>query len=392
MGKDTIDLFLDRRLITAKNTRKNYRSHIKTYFNIIGRDTETYFTSGLKPKDYEDDLYKTHAHFQEIGKGELSQRTYFNAVKMYLITNKPKLEQLPFWDIFTKKTRGAEPASDEAILDREDIKRILEHANTLSRAMFLMQASSGRRLGEILALLPSDVQADEHPAWISITKSISNQKHTKNKHKTPRCYMSDEAAAAYKAWMLERPAYLIAAAKKPKTTPGKLQDPRVFPMTFVNAIMIWQRLIIKARLVESETIVDASGRHVKVVPKRSHKYERLLQHPHGLRKFYRSYLGDTDLAEYLMGHMTPLTRAYEKLKPEDLAERYVKCMGNVTIFENVPDLSSINERLKEKDRQIEELQASYSTTLQAVLKEVASVNERNQRLERELDQLKKTLS
>lgn len=77
--------------------------------------------------------------------------------------------------------------------------------------------------------------------------------------------------------------------------------------------------------------------------------------PYCLRSFFRSYLGDSDFAEHLIGHATPLEKAYRKMKMEDIAAKYKTLMPNVTIFENAPDLSGINENLKAKDQQIKEI-------------------------------------
>lgn len=76
-----------------------------------------------------------------------------------------------------------------------------------------------------------------------------------------------------------------------------------------------------------------------------------------MRKYFRSYLGDADLAEHLMGHSTMLTKAYRKKTIEDLSKEYLNHMANVTFFSFFPDLSGLREDAAEKDRKIKELES-----------------------------------
>jgi integrase len=366
MAEDRIAAFLDKRLITSPKTRKNYRLNVQNYFKITGQDIDHYFNNGMTDEDYEADLRKVHAHFTKLGRPELSQKTFFNSVKQFMVTNDKKLKDLEFWGVLKNSTKGAEPSNDEAILNQKDIKTILEHGNTLSRSMFLMLASSGRRIGEILAIVPEDVHADEVPAWVNINKTISEgQVMKKTKTGKTRAFISNEAAAAYNAWIKERDAYLATACTRGKSKNKKKDDPRVFPMSYTNAILIWSNLLIKAKLVDIRyKDVETKGKHPRTFKKRlvkkKNKGDRLYCHPHLLRKYFRSYLGDADLAEYLMGHATVMTRTYRQMKFEDLAARYLKFMPNVTIFEQAPDLTGIHEEIdvlkKEKQSMKDELQ------------------------------------
>ena len=135
-----------------------------------------------------------------------------------------------------------------------------------------------------------------------------------------------------------------------------MDDPRIFPMSYWNAHEMWSRLLMRANIVEIERYKNKwTGKLAKKV-KRRQKGERLLMHPHCLRKFFRSYLGDADLSEYLMGHSTVLTRAYRQKKPEDLAADYLRLMPNVTIFETTSkDIVDLNSRLAEQQGLINDM-------------------------------------
>jgi len=356
--KDLIEEFLDKKLLTAKSTRRCYRVNIEKYFRLLDKDINTYLKNGNTLEDYESDLRRVYLMLQEQRKGLLSIRTVFTGVKQFMVTHDKELKDLDFWELLKNRTKGAEPASDSAIFNTGSIKEILSHGNACSRAMFLMLASSGRRIGEILALLPSDVNTDVSPATINIKKTV-NGNTTKTGQKT-LCFISDEALSAYKTWMKERDEYLRISLKRGNHEKDA-NDPRVFPMSYHNALIIWRNLLMKANLVEIENFKDKYTGKMNRRIKREHKGERTLSHPHCLRRFYRSYLGDADLAEYLMGHGTILTKTYRRMRPEDLAEKYRKLMQNVTIFENTSkDVEELRKSDKEKDERIKELETKLA--------------------------------
>jgi len=328
--------------------------NIQSYFKLLDKDMNKYFNNGNTLEDYDNDLRKVYKIQQDRGRPDLSTRTYFNSVKQFMVTNDKRMKDLDFWDILKARTRGAEPDSDEAILNATDIKTILSHGNACSRSLFLMLCSSGRRISEILALTPDDINTDVSPTTINIRKGI-DRKTTKTKQKT-LCYISDEARDSYLTWLKERDEYLKTSVKR-STHKKDINDPRIFPMSYHNALIIWKTLLMKADIVEVEHYKNKwNGRMTRRV-KKNHKGDRLLQHPHCLRKFFRSYLGDADFSEYLMGHATALTRTYRQMKQEDMSEKYSKLMPNVTIFSHAPDLSGINESLKEKDIEIQKMKA-----------------------------------
>ena len=143
--------------------------------------------------------------------------------------------------------------------------------------------------------------------------------------------------------MKEREPYLKTAVKKMRKRQGQTKNPddkRVFPMGYDNVIYIWRLLVKKSGLFVKDS-----------------RTKRLTLHPHCLRKFYRSYLGDADLSEHLMGHASSgLVKIYRNMKIEDLAEKYNRYMHNVTIFETSPDLSGLHTEMQEKDQTIKDMQ------------------------------------
>lgn len=383
--ENIIEKFLDRKLLTSTSTRKNYTTNINTYFKLIEKDINSYFPFENVTKDekgkklkkpikvfltphevYEDDLGKVYWIFEEKGKPQLSRYTFFMAIKQLMISQDKSLKDLEFWDTLKAKTKGAEPESDEQIINKEDIRVILSHGNTLSRALFSIMASSGRRLDEIIALTPNDVKTEYSPTRLKITKGYDPSKPdkikpTKSKQRT-LCFISDEATKFYLEWLKERDAYLKNSSKRAAYRKKDENDNRVFPMSKSNVLIIWENLLCKSGFAEKDIkMVKTSSGKIHKRERIKQKYKdsktnRTLLHRHGLRKFFISYLGDVALADFLAGHSTVMSRAYHKVKPEDLAEKYKELMINVTFFTTESqDVKEINIRLQEKDREIQEL-------------------------------------
>lgn len=346
MKDDKIQQFFDKQLITSYNTKRLYRINIGTYFKRLNKDINTYLQNNTY-EEIENDIRKIYLEFKKIEKPPLSIRTYFNSIKQFLISNDKKIKDLEIWDTLKNSLKGSKAATDDFIPNLKDIKTVLAHGNALSRALFTMLASSGRRIEDILALYPEDIDTTQTPTRIKIKKGYDPSKpnkiklHTKTGSKRT-CFISDEATEAYLTWMKERDKYLETAVKKMSKDKLRAKNPddkRVFPMSYHNALYIWRLLVKKSGLYK--------------IDDRTHY---LTLHPHCLRKHFRSYLGDADLAEHLMGHSHGLVKLYRNMKIEDIAEKYKNLMYNVTFFELSPDLSGVHEELHEKDLRINDLE------------------------------------
>ena len=101
---------------------------------------------------------------------------------------------------------------------------------------------------------------------------------------------------------------------------------------------------------ESDAGKPASGFTGKTTMKGDfdHIYKRGRRklHYHNLRKFFRTYFGNSDLAEHLMGHVGYLS-TYRQFNDKQLAIEYLKHMENVTVFGRSPDLTGVHEQLNE---------------------------------------------
>jgi len=76
-----IETFLNKRLLTAPRTRKNYRVSIQNFFKLLDENMETYFNKGNPLEKYEDDLLRVYMILEENKKPLISRRALFSATK-----------------------------------------------------------------------------------------------------------------------------------------------------------------------------------------------------------------------------------------------------------------------------------------------------------------------
>ena len=325
-----IDRYFEKKLITNYHTKRNYRKGIENYFDTIKKDLKTYFKN---KNDYEKDIGKYYLAIDQFP--PMTKKNRVNAIKQFLSCYNREIKGLEIWDTISHRLRGAQSITEETSLDKNDLKKLLQYADLRGKTIFLVMSSSGCRIGEIVQLIPDDIHLNEDPARIVFRAEIV--KGQKNKRTS---FISNEAKESLKAWMKIRDKYLESAVKKSTFYEKKEIDDRVFPMTDVNVRLIWKNIVNKA------------GKPFNEVDK---KTNRLKCHPHSLRKFFRSYLGNADLAEHLMGH-TGYLSTYRQYNEKQLAIEYLKYINNVTVFESQPDFSGIHHELKEKDDLIKDMQ------------------------------------
>jgi len=360
MADDLIEQFFNKKLVTSHNTRKSYRGNINKYFQLLNTPMDTYFSKDKTLDDYDTDLNKVYMMMNKQKVSLLTTRTFFNSVKQFFISTDKQLKQLDFWDTLKSRVRGADPISGKFQLNNQDIKTILSHADTCLRAGGLIMASTGCRLGELLALTPKDINTAKTPAVVMIrgTYDAKEPGFIKPLTKTKKqriCFLTPEATHSYDEWMKERDKYLSVAVDKctAKNKEGKdtqchktLDDKRVFPMSDENFRKKWENMVKRTDLYEIDE-----------------KTKRLTLHPHCMRSFFRSYFGHSDVAEFLMGHSTGMDKHYKNMKPEDLAKEYTKYMYNLAIFETKPDLKSIHNDIDSLKKENEQLRKDIQKLL-----------------------------
>jgi|GEM_PF-2716722 len=380
MTEEILQRFFRKKLIQKQTTKKTWTCHLHTYFRIIGKDMDTYFTSGFTPEDYQDDLERVWEHFGAIKKPMLSRRNYFTAVKAFLIWGDKRLKDLEFWEELGKRVKGAEPSTEESPFNRDQLRDVLIHGDIRAKALFLVACSSGKRIGELLAITMNDLHLDDDVAWISITKNVEDSLQTKTGMKG-RALISDEARNYLREYLKVRDAYVERSTHKMFYHKRDNGDNLVFPFSYKTARQMFLTMLMNSGKVKTKMVHKKSEDHRRTVVDTAQYGTRIDRHIHQFRAFTCTYLGDSYFADFIVGHKNPMTRAYFKMPWEDLCKKYRQLMPNVTIFESTPDLSGITEDLKMKESRIAELEATLNAKDQDFERMLSTLIQRVEMLE-----------
>lgn len=322
-----IEEFLEKGLYSNKNTIMAYRSHLNKYFEIIQQNPNTYFNNN---RDYERDIITFWKYLD--GKPPMTKRAFINTVQRFLIKNNKILRDLDIWDTIRVRLKGATGITEDYIPDNEELKKILLHTDIRTKTVSLIAITSGMRIDEILHLLPDDIHLKEDPVRINVRAEISKN----GKRRTT--FITPETKTVLQEWYKVRDKYLEIAIEKcicnVKKDPN---DKRIFPYTKNTIRFSWNLAVKKAGLEDFDI-----------------KTKRRKLHFHCLRKFFRSYFGNADFAEHLLGHRGYLS-TYRQYSDKQLAKEYLNHMDNVTIFERQADLTEVNKEMDNLKQENESL-------------------------------------
>lgn len=332
LNSKTINDFINE--YTARETIRQHKIALKKYFTHYNKNPDSYIKdirnmdNGPRNKvldQYEHDISQYRNHLINEGYSPKCIHNYMSSIKMLLEHYRIDLDKA-FWKKLHK--RGIEK-TNEAICDfkiptPQQLKEILTHANTKPRAMFLLQCSSGMRIGEICSITKNDIDLSyEYP------HIVLRDTKTRSKGRT-RC--SPEAKEAILEYLKTR---------------KDNSDTRLFQCKAKTARNMWNRLLRKSKYEDK----DKTG-----------KYERNLMSTHVLRKYFRNEFSkySNDLAAYLMNQRTGLDRKYRDWSDEYLDQEYAKGVSNVLVFQsNVTDerLTGLNDevqKLKEDKQKMQD--------------------------------------
>ena len=354
----SIDDFFMKRLITSYQTKQSYKCYIKHFLKLVDSTPHDYFNPIKSNDEVEEDVQRFYQSLK--GKAPQTIKSETNAVKLFLQTFHPPYKNLGVWEIIGLRLRDTSPVSDEKIPSQKEIETIFRHSDVRSKAFFLMQLTSGCRIGEIASLKTNDVYLEEKPVRLIIRHHSAKTKAKRN------VFITDEAAEAYKAWLQERDKYIKRSAAKRKNLNlnTEYDTTRVFPFHVSNARLTW-KIILKNAGFLGTIYYDPNSKDPEKRNSMGRDPEtgKVLMHPHTLRKYFRSHLGNSDLAEALMGHKT-LLNVYNKKDVSEWATDYLNCMNNLTIYEGTSNLQEINEQMKEKDQRIKELEEKQKVMME----------------------------
>jgi len=321
----------------SRGTQFTYKSALRKFLQCIGVDSfETYFNDG---RDYEEDIEEFLSKLN--GSPPKTIRLYLTAVKSYFKRNKIKFED-DFWEELTRRIKGSRARTMDRIPTIEELRQILTHTDAKGKALFLMLASSGMRIGEALSIKINDINLDKDPVEIRIGGEFT-------KTGDPRfTFINTEAKQVLVEWLKIRKQYLVSACGKSRYNKNP-NDDRLFPFDSSTAWHIWTKALRKANLEEFDPSTNRRTIHI-----------------HVLRKFFRTRASlhmPREMVEALIGHSEGLDEVYLKYSKDDLIENYKKCEKELLIFTDQDTIKEYTSHLEEKQDSMNVTIANQSQTI-----------------------------
>jgi integrase len=275
-----------------------------------------------KVKVGELDPYKVFDRFEaELDRRGLSPRSingYVNRVRQYFAYNDVVLDKSVF-RVKVGLPRVIEP--DDRAPTVEEVRQILAWGKLRTKALILVLASSGMRLGEAIRLRVRDVDFNSRPVRVKLSPKVASKT---GEGRT--AYISDEAAGYLRRYLGHR-----IGEGEAWVFPSEADETR-----HMSEDRAWRTIIQcveKAGLGKDKETTIHGRRRI---------------HPHSFRKLFFSrvvgVIGET-AAHAMMGHGSYL-KTYYKRTEEERARDYLKCVPHLTVFSESPEMSRWKEAAK----------------------------------------------
>ena len=344
----------------SKSTKRCYACGLRSFFNFIYESDEIleekaqkYFTDN---RDFSKDVpdYLTSMS----SKPPKTVSLYISAIKMYMLECGVEMSG-NFWRKFNRRRSGRRARTEVKVPDKHQIKMILGHTPIQGKALFLLLASSGMRIGEALQLQIDDLDLKTDHVYVRGEYTKTNE---------PRhVFFTDETKEYLEEWLKNRDRYVKQARGRTAAINKKGDDSRLFPFDQRNARVIWNNACLKT----------GNGQKDKVTNRR-------LFHPHVLRKFFRSQLAtvvSVDIVEALMGHEGYLTEVYRKYSVEQLRESYKKGEHTLRIFSNGEEITKLRNEVEERTKTLEKLLSGIMNENFELKHEIGQVKQQNEKIQ-----------
>jgi len=223
----------------------------------------------------------------------------------------------------------------------EELRRILTHMPIQGRALFLVMASSGLRIGEALQVKLKDVELDEEPIRITVRGKSP-------RFRKPRItFISGEAREVVEEWLKNRSEYLVAASKKSRPREhykeefkGKSsEDDRLFPFESNTAYAILRNAVRRSGLMMDTT---AGGYAI---------------HPHDFRRFFVVVLYRQSVPMRVVGQLMGYSERFETdtrpATPEELADFYRQVEPFLRIFIEAGEAGKFKAEVEQRNNELQ---------------------------------------
>ena len=331
--KNPVEEFLGN--YTHRSTIEGYRNTITKYFKIIKKNPETYFT---KNQDYEKDIRKYWKYIiEKTGYTPKTMIVALSVVRLFLEENKIMFPKM-FWKRLRNKKKLVNRAvTMDQVLKNNELKQVLSHADAMERAFFLMQSSSGLRMGEMLQIELDDIDIEQDPPRLILPGNIT-------KNGMPRTtFISTEAKEYFEEYLKVRDGFLRTSIAKTRNGKKSMNDKRIFPYHRSVITRKWHRLLRYSKYNKKDKMTDVR-----------------IYHNHTLRKFFETRLSNAGvppgIIHALQGHEGYLDGSYKRYTVDELAGWYNKAMPALMVFESPPDLTEVNKQMKDMETRMEKME------------------------------------
>jgi len=348
--EDALGPFLE---LLRPSTKRMYATALRCYLSALGCQDAGVYLEELRAgkRSAQQDLT---AYFSGPGQS-LAPKTRQGRISVlrqfYQYHEVPAPPQL--WKRLRGRGRGTRPLTMDQPPTPAELRMILTHARLPYRAIYLVLATSGLRVGELQQLTLRDVDLSKDPAVIKVRGETSK---TGNSRVT---FMNGEAKEAVLEWLKVREAFMRALeVKHYKKGKASLAD-SLFLVTYGPMNVAWRLALRKSNLSERDPQTEIHVRHV-----------------HTLRKFFRTRLGAVipqDVVEALMGHEEGIQAFYKRYTAEDLARFYSQGAVALEISGKGEEVARLQKELDEGQRKLEQIVVDQASRLQKMEEQMENI-------------------
>ncbi|MBU5536995.1 MAG: site-specific integrase [Candidatus Aenigmatarchaeota archaeon] len=286
-------------LTRSENTEKTYLKGLGYFVKTMNINNLDEFIENIKTKTLNpDEIYKNFVI--SLANKNLAPKTvgaWSAALRKFLLSNGIELKNTPQIKIYN--------VHEDTLPSKEDLKKILSRCSLRTKAIILLLASSGLRVGELRNLKLSDVDLNSEPGIIKV-KGL-----TAKERKSRITFLSNEAKQFLRSYLEHR-----------KNNGHQLTEESFLFATHDGNQMSYQNLQFILNNI------------FKKISKKEGKRYKL--HAHSLRKFFKTQLISAGvpgpIVDRLAGHTRYLAREYELYTEDQLKEWFIKGMKNLELL------------------------------------------------------------
>lgn len=348
--------------IKSEATRKTYDYYLRRFCNETKLSPEEVIEMGSSnPKKLTEILISFIAQYKhKVDSGEMSGTTvqgFYKAVKLLCVMNDVILN----WDKITRILPAVSRGQDRAI-DIQEIRELCRYADVRARALILLMASSGVRVGAIPGMKIKHLKPRRDADSKLVAASLLVYAGDKEEYltfMTPEAY---EAIQKYLAYREEQGEQIRDEAPlfrdKITKSPLNANKPEQLERDGVRAII--HRLLRRSGIRKSGTGVKRFD----------------FQADHGFRKFFKTRTEQVMKpinVEMLMGHSTGVSGRYYRPREAELLDDYRKAISALSIETISEDIQSQKKEIEAMKKRLDDYEQSLAERIkQDMVQEMAS--------------------